>query len=148
VWPEVREQIDLERANIDTLFAAYREVVQKVATRPPDFIELSALATMLHSFYNGIENIFKRIAAEIDHDVPTGATSHAKLLTMMANPGHHRPPVISKAMQGRLSAYLSFRHVYRHAYSFQLDWRKMSDMVLQSEATWQELQRELEQFFE
>lgn len=148
MWPEVREQVDLERANIDTLFAAYRELVQKVATLPPDFIELSALATMLHSFYNGVENIFKRIAAGIDHDVPSGATSHAALLTMMANPAPHRPSVISKAMQDRLSAYLSFRHVYRHAYSFQLDWEKMGDMVLQSEATWQELQRELEQFFE
>ena len=148
MWPEVYEQVNLERANIDALFAGYQDIIRKMETRPPDFIELSALATMLHSFYNGIENILKRIAAGIDHDVPTGSASHAKLLIMMANPGSQRPPVISQAMQERLSAYLSFRHVYRHAYSFQLDWKKMRELVLQSEPTWQWFQRELEEFFE
>ena len=148
MWPEVYEQINLERANIDALFTGYQDVIQKIATQPPDFIELSALATMLHSFYNGIENILKRIAAEIDHDVPAGPASHAELLVMMTHPSSQRPPVISRSMQERLSAYLSFRHVYRHAYAFQLDWKKMRELVLQSDPTWQWFQKELEEFFE
>jgi hypothetical protein len=32
----------------------------------PTEIELSALAALLHSFYTGVENIFKRVTVELD----------------------------------------------------------------------------------
>lgn len=108
---------------------------------------MSALATMLHSFYTGIENIFKRIAVEIDGSIPSGYASHSKLLAVMTQITQHRPAVISDGLRTRLSAYLSYRHVFRHAYSFQLEWDKMRDLVLQSEETWQQLQNELDRFF-
>ena len=147
MWPEVEEQVAVERAQIDQLFAAYQATITKSSEKEPDFIELSALATMLHSFYTGIENIFKRIALEIDGNLPSGISSHSDLLTQMSQPIANRPAVTSETMQVRLSAYLSFRHVFRHAYSFQLEWDKMSELVVQSQATWQDLQAELERFF-
>lgn len=65
----------------------------------------------------------------------------------MARSAANRPPVISGELHVRLSAYLSFRHVFRHTYSFQLEWDKMRDLVLQSQAMWQQLQTELDRFF-
>jgi hypothetical protein len=147
VWPDVEEQVAVEQAQIDQLFVAYQAAIDKSSHQEPDFIELSALATMLHSFYTGIENIFKRIALEIDGNIPSGYASHSELLTAMTQSTANRPPVISDELQVRLSAYLSFRHVFRHAYSFQLEWNKMRGLVLHSQATWQQLQAELGQFF-
>ena len=49
-------------------------------------IELSALAAMLHSFYNGIENILKRIALELDDPMPGGESWHKELLDCMTLP--------------------------------------------------------------
>jgi hypothetical protein len=147
VWPDVQEQVAVERANIDQLLAAYKTVIRRSSRDEPDFIVLSALATMLHSFYTGIENIFRRIALEIDGSIPSGYASHSELLAVMTQPTGSRPLVISDVLRTRLSAYLSYRHVFRHAYSFQLEWDKMRDLVLQSEETWQQLQEELNQFF-
>lgn len=147
MWPEIEEQVAIERTNIDQLFAAYQALISKSSQIEPDFIELSALATMLHSFYTGIENIFKRIALKIDGSIPSGNTSHSELLAAMIQSTQHRPPVISDGLRSRLNAYLSYRHVFRHAYSFQLEWDKMRDLVLQSEETWQQLQNALDQFF-
>jgi hypothetical protein len=147
VWPDLEEQVAVEQAQITQLFLLYRAIIYKSSQQKPDFVELSALATMLHSFYTGVENIFKRIALEIDGHLPSGDASHRDLLTLMAQPTPNRPAVISGELQLRLSAYLSFRHVFRHAYSFQLEWDKMQDLVLQSEATWQHLRTELGQFF-
>lgn len=147
MWPDVEEQVAVERAQIDQLFEAYQAAISKSSRLEPDFIELSALASMLHSFYTGVENIFKRIALEIDGDIPSGYTSHSDLLTAMVRSTSSRPQVISEELHLRLSAYLSFRHVFRHAYSFQLEWDKMRDLVLQSQATWQQLQTELDRFF-
>ncbi len=52
--------------------------------------------TMLHSFYTGIENIFKRVALEIDGDIPSGYASHSDLLTVMTRSTASRPPVIQR----------------------------------------------------
>jgi hypothetical protein len=147
VWPDVEEQVAVEQAQIAQMFEAYQAAIRKSSQYEPDFIEMSALATMLHSFYTGVENIFKRVALEIDGDIPSGYASHSDLLTAMTRPTDNRPPMISEELHLRLSAYLSFRHVFRHAYSFQLDWDKMRDLVLQSQATWQQLQTELDRFF-
>jgi hypothetical protein len=147
VWPDVEEQTAVEQAQIDQLFAAYDAVISKCSQAEPGFVELSALATMLHSFYTGVENIFKRIALGIDASLPSGVSSHSELLAVMAQRTAKRPPVISEDLHDRLSAYLSFRHVFRHAYSFQLEWAKMRDLVLQSEETWRQLNTELAVFF-
>ncbi len=124
VWPDVEEQVAVERAHLDQLFVAYQAVISKSSQQEPDFIELSALATMLHSFYTGLENIFKRIALEIDGHIPSGIASHSDLLIVMTQTTANRPLVISEALRTRLSAYLSFRHVFRHTYSFQLSGTK------------------------
>jgi hypothetical protein len=147
VWPDVEEQVAVEEAQIAHLFVAYQAAIRKSSQQEPDFIERSALAVMLHSFYTGIENIFKRIALEIDGNLPSGYASHSDLLAAMARSNPNRPPVISETLRVRLSAYLSFRHVFRHAYSFQLEWDKMRDLVLQSQMTWQQLHSELDRFF-
>jgi hypothetical protein len=147
VWPDVEEQVAVEQTQIAQLFVAYQVTIDESSQREPDFIERSALAAMLHSFYTGIENIFKRIALEIDGDIPSGYASHSDLLAAMTQSTAKRPPVISEELQIRLSAYLSFRHVFRHAYSFQLEWEKMRDLVLGSHATWRQLQSELDHFF-
>jgi hypothetical protein len=54
------------------LFAEHRPLLHLVRTQPPDIIERSALAAMFHSFYTGIENLFKRIAIGCAADAPYG----------------------------------------------------------------------------
>ena len=65
MWPDLEEQVAVERTQIDQLFVAYQSVIDKTMEQSPSFIETSALATMLHSFYTGVENIFKRIALRV-----------------------------------------------------------------------------------
>jgi hypothetical protein len=114
----------------------------------PDSIELSALSAFLHALYTGIENIFKRIALEIDASLPAGERWHADLLLRMAKPFAERPAVISGDICAELGKYMEFRHVFRHAYTFHLQWTKMSDLVLHSEHLLERLEGELEIFFE
>ncbi|MFC1976284.1 hypothetical protein ACFLXQ_07785 [Chloroflexota bacterium] len=39
MWPDVEEQVAVERAQIDQLFAAYQAVITKSSEEKPDFIE-------------------------------------------------------------------------------------------------------------
>ena len=45
-----------------------------------------------------------------------------------------------------MNEYLRFRHVFRNAYSFDLDWQKMSPLALGVEGTLQKLEKALEDF--
>jgi hypothetical protein len=66
VWDRLRKQIALERQQLHRLLDTSRPFIEQCASRPPNSAELFALAATLHSFYNGFENIFKRIAVELD----------------------------------------------------------------------------------
>jgi hypothetical protein len=65
----------------------------------------------------------------------------------MALPGASRPPVISQNLKDALRGYLDFRHVFRHAYTFDLHWSKMADLVNECNKFYLQLADELKAFF-
>ena len=136
----------MEREQLHRLLETYRSLLEKCAGNPPSDLELSALAAMLHSFYNGIENIFKRIGEELDGHSPRSEFWHRQLLDSMSEPGKVRPAVISKGLVECLDSYLDFRHFFRHAYIFTLRWDRMKGLVLGCEDTLRRLEAELDSF--
>ena len=52
----------------------------------------------------------------------------------------------TEELHDTLNEYLRFRHVLRNAYSFDLDWQKMSPLVLRLEETFQMLEKALSDF--
>jgi hypothetical protein len=49
----------------------------------------------------------------------------------------NRPALLTAELHDSLNEYLRFRHVFRNAYSSDLDWQKMSPLVLRLEETFQ-----------
>ncbi len=146
MWPELKREIGVERESLERLLAMHHDLIVKCGTTAPDPIETSALSAMLHSFYTGIENLFKRVAIHLDHGMPQGAMWHSRILDSMVVPTEYRPLMISGELRDTLRGYLSFRHVFRHAYAFELRWSKMSPLVLECEKTLQWLEQELDRF--
>jgi hypothetical protein len=103
---------------------------------------------MLHSFYNGIENIFKRTVLELGDPMPDGESWHKDLLDGMTQATGNRKPVLSGGLRTRLKEYMEFRHLFRHAYTFDLRWDRMRTLVLGCEETLQLVESELDGFFE
>ena len=148
MWDRLRRQVMVERKQLNRLIEMHQPLLEKSASQCPNDIELSALAAVLHSFYTGIENIFRRIALEIDGALPTGEFWHRELLDAVAHSGRDRSAAISEDLRDRLREYLGFRHVFRHAYAFQLQWEKMSHLVLDCEETLRLLEAELDAFLQ
>jgi hypothetical protein len=61
-------------------------------------------------------------------------------------PTAHRPALLSEELHDSLNEYLRFRHLFRNACSFDLDWQKMSPLVLPLEETFQMLEKALSDF--
>lgn len=69
---KIRSQIEFEIKQIDELFQSYSVLFSRVQKKTPNLIEITAVASVLHSFYNGLENIFLTIAKGLDESVPSG----------------------------------------------------------------------------
>jgi hypothetical protein len=148
VWRRLRKQIGVERALLRQLLDDHRSLLAKCVAEQPNRVEISALAAVLHGFYTGVENTFKRVAIEADDDLPSGNRWHKALLERMSQPGPGRLAVISVALAEILSEYLAFRHFFRSAYPFALQWERMGRLVRECEQTFQRLERELDAFLD
>lgn len=145
-WDKFRKQQAAEREQLRRLLTGIQPLLAKCRDTIPNEIELSALAATLHSFYTGVENIFKRVDVELDDRRVSGETWHRDLLLRMKARTTDHPALLSNALHDLLLEYLRFRHVFRSAYSFDLDWRKMSPLVLKVEETFHQLEAALDVF--
>ena len=99
------------------------ESIDVLPVQAREFIE-NTIATDLADVYRGIENIFLRIAREVDMHVPTGSRWHKNLLTQMKEQRPERPPVISENTSLQLEKLLEFRHKVTNIYGRELVYEK------------------------
>jgi predicted nucleotidyltransferase len=116
-------------------------------TDQPSQLELRGLASYVHEFYTGIESIFERIAIDSGEGLPAGEYWHVDLLNQMAQaqPGH-RPAAIDGPLCARLRDYLRFRHFFRHAYDYTVQWSKLQPLVEDMAGVLADLKSQIETF--
>ena len=143
------DDIISEIEKIESLFKSYISLIKKVKHKNPTFIELNALAMLLHSFYNSLENIFILIAKKLDEKMPSGERWHIELLEQMAKSINKRQQkVLTNNTYEDLKEYLGFRHFSRHAYSFEINWELMKDLIYRFEEIKNNTINELNLFIE
>jgi uncharacterized membrane protein YfbV (UPF0208 family) len=145
---KVISRIKFEIEQIDRLFASYADLLEQTQRQTPDLVKVTAVASVLHSFYNGLEGIFLVIVKRIDQDVPEGAQWHRDLLARMIETTSSRGPVLTVGTVHQLADYLGFRHFYRHSYSFFLDWDELEELVMPLSAIWEQTKGEIQQFLD
>lgn len=141
----IREDIEFEQEEIDSLFQLYQKELLDME-ESPNQVELIAVAGVLHSFYNGIEKILLIIANNIDNNIPSDLNWHKSLLEQMAKENKHRKAVLTRDMKNDLLKYLGFRHFFRHSYSFHLKWERMEELVKSIHNVWEKFKAEISTF--
>lgn len=119
---KLKDKIEAEYENIDKLLS---EMPSEEKLPFLQFLELAGVATLLHNFYNGIENILKLSLKEIDIPLPEGRSWHKDLLKLAEANG-----IISKTIILELGEYLAFRHFFSHAYALDLYADKLEPLVV------------------
>ncbi len=118
----INDELDKIESTVGGIAKALEDIeVLPAAARP--YIQES-IAKKLADVYNGIENIFKRIARQVDRHLPTGDSWHKDLLTQMTEQRPERPPVISEDIFPRLDDLLKFRHAFNNIYAEELVYEK------------------------
>lgn len=135
---ELREMIEIE----------YEKLEQTIQALPSSeklpFIselELAGVAAYLHSFFNGIENILKRIFKSFKIPLPSGSSWHTDLLNDAVSKS-----IISNELKTMLTEYLGFRHVFVHSYAMELYEDRMVKLVDNIKPTYQQFKSEINKF--
>jgi hypothetical protein len=144
---EVALDIEVELAQLARLRTELERVNQLIAGSP----ELADLlyenqAYKLHNFYTGCEHIFQIVASELNSALPTGYDWHKRLLERMALPHEGRPALISTQTAQSLERYLAFRHVVRNIYGYELEAKRVAQLVEQQGTVWQQFETEVRAF--
>lgn len=145
---ELREEIEIE---LDSVAEMVREVVQlyrDVAEDSPSIREKTAAGAFLAHFYNGIENILKRISRFYAVPLPQGANWHVALFRQFCESEGPLPVLFDETLAAKLGPFRNFRHLFFHTYGFQLDWERMRSGVGQIEEIFQDFKNAVLSFLE
>lgn len=107
--------INSQEEEIDKI---YKEIVN---TKPKDKEKTVYLGYFLHNLYNAFEDLFLEISKTFENRIENSTFFHKELLRKMTLeiPGI-RPKVISKESFLILSELRGFRHIFRHAYTYEI----------------------------
>lgn len=139
---EIKELVIAELSNIDILKGELKLYVNNAEAK-------RAKGSILHDFYNICERIFKLITKEINGDFDAGDHWHKQLLYRMTlELKDVRPAVISKELAASLDEFLTFRHLFRNIYGFELMGDRLDRLVEKFFTAADRFKKEIEDFIE
>jgi uncharacterized protein YutE (UPF0331/DUF86 family) len=116
-----REKIEAEFENIERVLA---DLPSSDSLKQLSSLELAGVAALIHNFYNGVENVFKQLVISRGLGIPQGPSWHIELIEICVT-----NQIISQKTSDMLKEYLSFRHFFSHAYSFDVDEERIAPLL-------------------
>lgn len=140
----IKIKINYEISQIDELLEKSQVLLALVKNKEPDFIEITAIGGILHSFYNGIENIFVLIGKNLNFNFNSSPQWHRNLVDFMFSQNDFLPADLRLL----LTEYMGFRHFYRHTYGYTIKWEKCSHLFLGLTDFWKLVSEAIKKYIE
>ncbi len=126
---ELWEEIDAEKSLIEKTLI---ELAKALLSNERSYVVLAGMASFVHNFYNGVENILKRLllakGGKLDLRSPFW---HHDLLKAAVD-----QQIVSESLAQELKDYLGFRHFFVHAYGILLDTEKLMPLANNATEVW------------
>jgi len=123
------EKLTLLKAEIQSQAAVIESIYAKLDERGRGKTRaaLESVGYQLHNLYCAFEDLFKMVAHAFENQIEDKSQYHMELLRRMSiSIQGVRPALFSHESYLLLDNLRSFRHFFRHAYSYELDPRKVS----------------------
>lgn len=118
----LKASVEAQKREIEKIFAKIEE-----RRHGKGDANLESLAYQLHNLYCAFEDLFKIIANFFENRIEERAKYHRELLwRMKISIEGVRPALLSEESFQLLDSLRAFRHFFRHAYSYELDPKKVT----------------------
>jgi uncharacterized protein (UPF0332 family) len=141
-----KEKIEHEISRIEKFLNDAKPLLDLCKIREPDFVEITATAQILHSFYNGVESVAILFLKSISEKVPNDNRWHKTLFEIMFGHNSKKTMILRNDIKKSLEKYMYFRHFIRHSYSSELDWSEMEILIRNLEEIWETIKTDFELF--
>ncbi|MEK6730470.1 MAG: hypothetical protein AABY76_10675 [Planctomycetota bacterium] len=123
-------------------------ILKEVAdTNPTSKEKTSHLAYLLHNLYCALEDVFQEIAKTFENRIEDPSKYHRELLNrMQLDVPEIRPKLLSRESRLVLDELRGFRHVFRHAYDFELDPEKVKGLKHKLIVYWARIEKDVDVF--
>ena len=146
-YNELKEDVLDEEKAIDETIEKLCQIRGNFDPQKQDILTEPAMGTYLMNFYNGIENILKRISKEYYSIIPKGNSWHKELIVLSYNAPEGKIPIFDQAIAEGIIPYKNFRHRFVSGYGFQLRGEKMLELIDNVESLWDDIKRAISEFF-
>ena len=121
--------------DMDAIAAIYIKLEQNLTHSIEDEDTLIVRAYHLHSLYSAFENIFQNVAAKFENSIDDQGRWHSQLVERMKlDLMPIRPALLNQKSYDAIDELRRFRHMFRHAYSVQLDPYRLELVVRKAKA--------------
>ena len=128
--PKLFEEIDIDIESMVIIVTEIDNLITEVGNNMPTNVQKTALGGFVAQFYNGIENILKRIHKHFNIELPKGEDWHISLLDRFStNTNTEFPMKLSNDLIEKITDYRRFRHYFFHGYSHNLNWEILKNGV-------------------
>lgn len=135
--------IESELQDLEQLSSEIDKFLSQVSNRIPNVMELMGVGGILQFFYNGIEQIFKRINLTLTGELPQGEDWHTSLLQQV-----EAGQIIDQSLAIRLLEYLTFRHRFWNSYGHIYEWDKIRPLAENVSDTLKAFREQINNFLE
>jgi hypothetical protein len=142
----VREKIEHEISRIDKLLNDAKPLLDLCKLKEPDFVEITATAQILHSFYNGVESVVVLFLKNMHEKVPNDSRWHKTLFEIAFGQNSRNIKIFRDDIKEQMEKYMYFRHFIRHSYSSELVWTEMEILVKDLNEMWKIIKTDFELF--
>lgn len=145
-----QEKLNILAANIQKQQKFIEDIYRLIAVRKrgytKDRVVLESLAYQLHNLYCAFEDLFKIVANYFENHF-TEIAWHKELLDRMTlEIKGIRPSFVSEYAYALLDELRRFRHVFRHAYGFELEADKIKLVLKKTLALKKVYQKDIDDF--
>lgn len=124
-YEELIENIQLELDSLNIIFNDIIRFPNKSNEKINNY-DKSAIALMLSQFYNGLENIFKRVLKFHNINIKNSENYHIEIIDSFNNMALEKYSFeFSAEILNTITILRRFRHYVFHGYSFNLEWNKL-----------------------
>jgi hypothetical protein len=123
-------------------------ILEDIRLIAPDNREkVSHLGYLLHNLYCALEDIFKEVAQTFENRVEDPSRYHRELLKRMhCEIPQIRPSLLTSQSYAILNEMRGFRHVFRHAYDYELSADRLAQLKQKVLDGWAVIERDVDNF--